>query len=573
MKNTLQSLVKYLKIHNIDALLIPSNDEYNNEFTPEYSNRLKFFTGFTGSNGLALIEAGGKLTFFTDSRYTEQAKQELKNSVFEVKDIQNAGLDKWLIKHYKWKALWLCPELHMHNFIEQISKIVEVKMLPIMELDSLWINKLEKPKSNIVEYKVKFSGKSSREKLAAIFKTLKDNAPILITDPNLVCWALNIRGCDIPYTPTALCYALIYNNGSVTIFINNHTLKLSNENKIQSDNILNLSNHLKEICRKKHYLMVDCNKTSAAIVKIINDSMVKIKKISYTEIWQIAMEKTDLEIELSKNVHIEDAVALIKFLYWIKKSFKKDEITEIKAAKKLDEYRKTNKNYKQPSFPTISAFGANSAIVHYNGMNNALIKNGIYLIDSGGQYYGATTDVTRTIILGSASEKQKTEYTLVLKGLITLSTAVFPAKTNAQNLDILARQHLWKNYYDYAHGTSHGVGNYLNVHELPTISKYFSNFPLKPNVVISNEPGIYLNNFYGIRLENLMYVIKLKNNFFGFEQLTAAPFDYDMINFLMLTIEEKNWLNNYNILMRQKVMEKLDLQEKNFLKYHTTLLH
>lgn len=546
IQNNCEALQQELIKHNLDGFLIPSNDEFQSEYVPEHNNRLKFMTGFTGSNGTALI-LKTQIIFFTDGRYLLQASQELPE-FFIILDIAKLYDNEFLVGKIGYD-----PKLYRANIIAKFknANLIESDNL----VDLIWRDRPQALLSEIYDYPLKYAGEASINKIAKITQQLQKDQidALIITDPANICWLLNIRGGDIAYTPIILAYLILDQNGDLELFCDS-TLK-----------------------NKKNYPLAEFAKIAQLLadkkVQLDPDSVsIWISKFFGNITWQkdpcsLAKACKNLtEIRQAKRIHIADGVAICRFFYWLSKNYSTQ--SEISIAEKLLEFRKAHKDFIYPSFPTIAGFAENGAIIHYHAKestNKPLDKNGILLIDSGGQYFGGTTDITRVIAIGNPTYEQKLNYTLVLKGHIALARAIFPKGTNGAELDILARQYLWQQGKDYPHGTGHGVGSFLSVHEGPQSIRKANLTPLQPGMILSNEPGIYLQGKYGIRIENLMLVKELKSGFLGFESLTFAPLENKLILHKLLNQEEKNWLKAYHAKVYSKISPYLNRLEKAWL--------
>ena len=551
-RSKLSNLRTLIKDNHLDGFLIPSNDEFQSEYIPDHSNRLNFISGFTGSNGIALITLQEAI-FFTDGRYLYQSEQELPRD-FNIQNIANIYDNKFLNGKIGYD-----PKLHLHLNIKKYKNCTLIACDNLV--DKIWHNKPHQKESSVFEYSIKYSGESSESKCQELQKHLENNNidALIITDPSNICWLLNIRGNDIEYNPILLSYAIFYQNGNLDVFSN------------FKDHIplKNFSNQLEKLKDKK--IQIDPNSASIWIMdqlnhKILDDDPCTLAKAC----------KNNIEISRAKQTHIHDGVALCKLLYWIEKNYKKEAISEITIADKILELRSISPNFLYPSFSTIAGFAQHGSIIHYKATDttNKIISNdGLLLIDSGGQYLGGTTDITRTILIGKSTNQQKLDFTLVLKGHIALATAEFPINTRGMDLDILARQFLYQHGKDYAHGTGHGVGNCLNVHEGPQRISKMCTQSLKEGMIISNEPGYYKNGEYGIRIENLVLVKKLKNNYLGLETISLAPIDKKLIMKKLLTNPEIKWLNSYHKKIYLKISPYLTKQEQIWLKKQTSIIY
>ncbi|MDA0902593.1 MAG: aminopeptidase family protein P, partial [Proteobacteria bacterium] len=422
-----------------------------------------------------------------------------------------------------------------------------------------------------------YSGESTDSKLEKIIKDLDPKSDVLILNhPASICWLLNIRSSDVQYTPLSLCYAAIHRRGvKVELFIDEKRLNKQIKQYLPNLRVISpdkLSERILSFKQKEAYqnVQIDGNHSNYWLYSTITNAGLKvIDKADPCLIHKAC--KNETEINETIKAHEIDGLAVTKFLFWLNESVKKGaEISEISASDKLLELRKQSADFLYPSFASISGFGSNGAVIHYcatQKTNKKITGNSLYLIDSGGQYPFGTTDITRTVAIGKPTEEQIEDFTRVLKGHIALARAKFPVGVTGNSLDALARYQLWQAEKDYDHGTGHGVGSFLSVHEGPqSISKRASTTALKEGMIISNEPGYYKAGEYGIRIENLVLVQKLSDKFLHFKTITLAPIDPSLINFKMMTYPEKKWLKNYHQEIYDKLASKLNNDERNWLK-------
>lgn len=565
--SNLKLLRQILETLNLDYFILPNNDEFSNEYLPKSAKRLEFITGFTGSNAIIIV-GQKKAAFFTDGRYTIQAATEVNNKEYEIYNLSDKNWLEWLLENSKNNdRIGFDPKLHSIssiNYCQEILREREIIFLKENPVDQIWSKKPKAPSTKVFIHDLKYAGISAQEKIKIITKELAGDA-LILNSPISICWLLNIRATDIDFTPIALCHAIIYKNGKVDLFIEKKRLNEKVKKHLKNINIISPKNLEKNISSLKNKnIQIDPNSCNYWLYSLLQKRV--ISRLPDPCLIHKAC-KNSVEIKGMIKAHEIDGIAVTKFLLWLKNEAKN--IDEIKAAKKLLEFRKQNKEFFSPSFETISGFASNGAIVHYRSTkktNKKIVVNSLYLLDSGGQYFSGTTDITRTIAIGKPTNEQKHNFTLVLKGHIALATAEFSDKTTGSDLDILARQFLQKEGKDYDHGTGHGVGCFLSVHEGPqNISKRKNNISLKPGMIISNEPGYYKAGEYGIRIENLVLVEKSKKKgFLKFRTITLAPIDVNLIDFKLLTKEEKSWLDNYHLEIYQKL--KLTKLEKNQLK-------
>src|SRR6056300_1691512 len=548
MKNLTRKLRLLFNTHSIDGYIIPKNDEFFSEHANK--DRLKKITNFTGSAGYAII-LENKNYLFADSRYTIQAKIE-SGKKFEICDYEKI----FDFKEIKNLTIGLDPALFTSEQIKKIFPRKNIKVIKENLIDK--IIKYKKSKINkFYPLDKQIAGQSHLEKINIIIEFLKKNKldHIFVSAPENVAWLLNIRGKDSPTSPIPNSHLLISRNRKRILIAQKEKLKILIKKKIININ---------EILEPKEFYKINERLSGSRILLDIKSSSLKFEELFSKKFKDF--KKNKVEIDNTIKTHIQDGVALTKFLFWIK-NINKKKITELDAQNKLERFRKKNKNYIFPSFNTIAGTGPNAAIVHYRAKKNntRVIKpKDIFLCDSGGQYNYGTTDVTRTICFSKQSSKVKNIFTDVLKGHIAVATTNLNKINIGKKIDINARKFLRNKGLDYGHGTGHGVGYFLNVHEGPQgISKYNS-IKIKPGMIISNEPGYYEENKFGIRIENLVYAKKTKKNFY-FENLTLAPIEKDLINFIKLTQKEKNYLFKYHMEVYSKISPYLNNQEKKWL--------
>ena len=560
IKKRINKLREQFKDYNIDGYVIPKNDE----FFSEYSNkdRLKFISNFTGSAGYAVI-LKNKNYLFVDGRYTIQAKIE-SGKEFKIIDYSriintdifknlNLGIDPTLFTSSQIKKFFLKNNkvtIIKKNLIDYISKFITKTKYPFYSLNK------------------KITGESHIHKISKISSYLKRKGfdYLFVTAPENVAWLLNIRGNDNPNSPIPNCNLIINKDKQFYLIVKNEkSKKLISEKKLKKKQIIdprNLSDFLRNL--KSGNIMVD-KKTCSLFLEKLLEKKFKLKRKD-DPIYLFKSLKNKIEIKNMINAHIIDGVALTKFIYWIKNK-KKLNITEFDAQNKLEKLRKRNSKYLYPSFNTIAGSGKNGAIVHYRATKDKakfLKKNEIFLCDSGGQYKFGTTDVTRTICFSKHSKRVKNIYTNVLKGHIAVAETNLNKRNTGKIIDIDARKFLKKNGLDYNHGTGHGVGFFLNVHEGPQSISKFNTIKIQKGMILSNEPGYYEKDKFGIRIENLVYVKKIAGKI-SFENLTLAPIEKDLINSELLTNKEKNYLFNYHLKVYSKISPFLSKKEKKWL--------
>jgi len=543
----INKLKKIFKTERIDGYIIPKNDEFFGEYIPDHKDRLKYITGFSGSYGFALI-LNSQNYLFVDGRYTLQANKQ-SGKFFKIKTIPHE-LPKKILKNKKLK-IGFDPKLFTTKTLNIFFGKTNCKYIPLNNnlIDKIWKRKITTVKNKFFRIPNTSVGENYKSKINKIFSKLKKSGSDyqFITASENNAWLLNIRGSDSKYTPIPYSYILIDKKKNINFFCDLKKIPSSFKkkfNKIKFINIKNTHLILSQIYKKN--IIIDKNTCSIYYESII----LKNNKICKQQdpVYALKAVKTKKEIENIKKAHIYDGAALTKYLFWLKNNFIKKKITEISAEKQLFNFRKQNKNFNFLSFPTISGTGPNGAIIHYKASkstNRKLKKGDIYLVDSGGQYNYGTTDVTRTISLKNSNKRIKNIFTRVLKGHIAVASFALKKNTSGSSIDGVARKYLNQIDLDYAHGTGHGVGYFLNVHEGPHAISKGNKVIFKEGMVVSNEPGYYEKNNFGIRIENLIYVKRTgKSNFF--ENLTMAPIDKELIDLKILNKKEKIWLNNYH---------------------------
>jgi len=543
----IDKLREIFKKEKIDGYIVPKNDEFFGEYIPNHNDRLNHISGFTGSYGFALI-LERKNYLFVDGRYTLQASNQ-SGRFFKIVTIPEQ-MPEYILKKRKF-TIGFDPSLYTKKSLSIFFGKSKCKFKPLIYnlIDKIWIRKINENRNKFFllpdnsvskkhEYKIK--------KVANYLKRKKSDF-LFITASENNAWLLNIRGRDTKYTPIPYSYILIDKNKNIKFFCD--LKKISSTfrkcfKKVEFLNIKMCAKILSEIKGKK--FIIDENTCSYFFENIIIKNNIVL---NYQDpIYFYKAIKGKQEIENIKKAHIYDGVALTKYLFWLKKNFYRKNITEISASEKLFKFRKKNRKFKFPSFPTISGTGPNGAIIHYKATkktNRKLKKGDIYLVDSGGQYEFGTTDVTRTISLKNSNTRIKDIFTRVLKGHIAVANFKLKKSTSGSEIDKNARKYLKQIGLNYAHGTGHGVGYFLNVHEGPHAISKRNKINLREGMIVSNEPGYYEKNKFGIRIENLIYV-KLNRNSMSFENLTMAPIEKDLIIKENLSKNEKRWLNNYH---------------------------
>jgi Xaa-Pro aminopeptidase len=583
-EDRLAALQSQMRAAKLDALLVPQADEYQNESLPASAQRLGFLTGFTGSAGLAIILAD-KAAFFTDSRYTLQAQAQIPSN-YEIFDTQQQRPSAWLkTQSDKIARLgydpWLQSEGALRSWREALPKI-EFLALAQNPIDAIWTDRPAPPQTKIIAHELIYAGRSSlekREQLAAFLRAAGQSC-VILSDPSVTAWLLNMRASDVPYTPLPLGFAIAYDDLRIDWFVQQERLDKTAvaalDDKIRILPTADFITSLTALGQTHSVIRFDPSQTASAIVEILRSAGAQLAEGPDPCALPRAL-KNNVEREGMRRAHKRDGAALVKFLSWLALQ-PIGTVTELQAEAKLQSFRAPKPHYRGCSFATIAGSGPHGAIVHYRATTetNRLLQEGeLFLLDSGGQYDDGTTDVTRTIAIGTPTRAMQENYTRVVKGHIALAAAIFPVGTTGAELDALARQHLWTAGMDYGHGTGHGVGCFLGVHEGPQAISRRNTIPLAAGMVLSNEPGYYRAGEYGIRFENLMLVTEPTVPqggdipMLGFEILTLAPLDQRLLLPDMLSATEKNWINQYHARVAAAITPQLDPATVIWLKQAT----
>jgi len=579
-RKNLPKLRGALKSADLDGFLIPHEDEYNNEYLPDCNERLMWATGFTGSAGFAAV-LSDKAAVFVDGRYTLQVGAQVDESLFAFKRMEESGITNWLKSETpKGAKIGYDPRLHSPDALARLKKAVESAGGTLVSqetnpIDQAWVDRPPAPKAQLTVQPLDLAGQSHEEKRKQIGELIgqKGANAALITSPSSIAWLLNIRGGDVMCSPLPLASVIQHKDGSAELFVDpdkvgddirghlGNQVSINDETKFEARlNDLSGKSVLVDPSLSSSFVFERLEKADATIVRAMDP--VALPKA----------RKNKAEIAGTTAAHIRDGAAVTNFLHWLATEAQSGNFDEIEAAQKLEGFRAQTGLLKDLSFESISGAGSNGAIVHYRvskATTKKLAKGSLYLIDSGGQYVDGTTDITRTIPIGTPTDEMRKCFTLVLKGHIALSQVRFPKGTSGHALDSLARMALWAHGLDYDHGTGHGVGVYLGVHEGPQrIAKSPSAIALEPGMIVSNEPGYYKTGGFGIRIENLQYVTPAiqiaggEREMMGFETITLAPIDTSLIIKEILTPYEVEWLNNYH----ERVLNEIGpLVEENVL--------
>ena len=570
---------KVMGKYKVDAYIVTSSDYHQSEYIDDYFKGREYLSGFTGSAGVLVIFKD-EACLWTDGRYHIQAENQLKGS--EIKLFKQGNLGVPTYKEYIVSKLVENSKIGIDAKIllsSDVNEILSKKKYKIIDFDLLaevWDKRKALPNEKIFILEDKYTGKSYKEKVKEIRKVLKEKGADynIISSLDDIAWIYNFRGDDVQHNPVALSFTVI-SEKKASLYINKNKLneeakKYFKDNKVEVKGYFEFFEDIKKL---KGNILVDFNKISYAIYEAISKNTVinSMNPSTY-----LKAHKNEIEIANTKDIHIQDGVAMVKFMYWLKNNYKKENITEFSAEEKINSLREKIEGYIDLSFSTISAFGKNAAMMHYSApeKKSAKIEDGVYLLDSGGTYLKGTTDITRTFFLGKVGKQEKIDNTLVLKGMLALSRAKFLFGATGTNLDILARQFLWNVGIDYKCGTGHGVGHILNVHEGPHGIRFqYNPQRLEVGMIVTNEPGAYIEGSHGIRIENELLVKEFceteHGKFLEFETITYAPIDLDGIVKTLLTKEEKEQLNEYHSEVYKKLSPYLNKKEKEFLKEYT----
>ncbi|HHY0582460.1 TPA: aminopeptidase P family protein [Vibrio parahaemolyticus] len=577
---------EWLDQHNIDALLIPHEDEYLGEYVPAHNERLHWLTGFTGSAGAAVITQH-KAAIFVDGRYTVQVTKQVPSELFEYRHlIEEPALD-WIQDNLTANAsVAIDPRMHSSAWLDmaqaKLAGKLELNILSSNPIDALWHDRPAPVVSDVRLMPTEAVGQSSESKRKEIAQLVTkagaDSAVITALDS--ICWLLNVRGLDVSRLPVLLSHAILHADSSVEYFLDPARLPAEFAAHVGTGVTVHhpeaLQSRLEAMSGKK--VLLDPAISNAWFKLVLQNAGASVIAAADPCLMPKAA-KNEVEIAGMKACHIRDGVAMSKFLCWLDAEVAAGNLhDEATLADRLEAFRKEDPTLMDLSFDTISAAGGNAAMCHYNHENQPepgkLELNTLYLVDSGGQYQDGTTDITRTIAIGQPSAEMIKQFTLALKGHIGVARTRFPKGTRGYQIDTLARQHLWAEGYDYDHGTGHGVGHFLSVHEGPaSISKKQIDVPLTEGMVLSNEPGYYRADAFGIRIENLELVVETPTNgdfpVLSFESLTRCPIDKRNINVDMLTRPELAWLNDYHQKVWEQISPLVDGEVKEWLREAT----
>jgi Xaa-Pro aminopeptidase len=585
----LAALRAELAKRGLDGFVVPHSDEYQSEYLPECNERLAWLTAFTGSAGAAVV-LRDKAAVFVDGRYTLQVRQQTDTKQFDPRDLVAEGPNAWLEANApKGTKIGFDPWVHSAASADALRASVEKAGATLVPtdgnpIDAVWQGRPAAPSDRAVPHALNLAGESAESKRTRIAEEIKksgaDAAIVSLADS--ICWLLNVRGSDTPHTPFVLSYAILNSDSSVDWFVDPRKSSpelvkhLGNAVRVRAPEEFNAALD----AFKGKTVVADANWTAAAAFARLQDAGATVRRgVDPCQLPKAC--KNPVEIEGARKAHVRDGAALTRFLAWMAREAPGGHLTEIEAAQALEGYRRKEGSLTDLSFDSISGAAPHAALPHYRvttSSNRKINNNEIYLIDSGGQYPDGTTDVTRTMIVGTPSAEMKDRFTRVLKGHIALATMRFPEGTTGAALDAHARKFLWDVGCDYDHGTGHGVGSYLSVHEGPqNISKRPILQALKPGMICSNEPGYYKEGEYGIRIENLIVVTDTRpvpggdpeRKFMEFETITLAPIDVDLVEPGLMTAAERDWLNAYHARVRNVIAPLVDEETRKWLEKAT----
>jgi Xaa-Pro aminopeptidase len=569
-----------LEKRGLAGFIVPRADEHQNEYVPANAERLRWLTGFAGSAGLAVV-LKDSAALFVDGRYTEQVKTETDASVFEFRHVPEEPPTEWIAIHLKRDdKLGYDPRLHTPEAVARYAAACEkagAGLVPVdaNPIDAIWPDRPPAPLGPITPHKLRFAGESTAAKITRVRQAIGPSQGLLISDPHNLAWLFNIRGSDVSYTPLPIGWAYLPLEGRPVVFLDGRKLAPASRQSLsrQADVLEpdDLLAFVEDLGRQGARVAFDAATTPAYLTQAIERAGGKAD-IGPDPITLMKAKKNAFELTGARSAHERDGAAMATFLSWFATEAPRGRLTEIEAVKALETFRRASPGLKDLSFPTIAGAGPNSAIPHYrvSEASNRKIGSGIFLIDSGAQYEDGTTDITRTIAVGRPSPLMRDRFTRVLKGHIAVARAIFPPGTNGAQIDALARGALWRAGLDFDHGTGHGIGSYLSVHEGPQRIAKTGMTALAPGMIISNEPGYYSAGAFGIRIENLLAVEAKtiaggERPMLGFETLTFAPIDLSLVEPKLLDADEIAWLDGYHARVRKTLSPRVDASTRAWL--------
>jgi Xaa-Pro aminopeptidase len=580
-KSRVTALRQLFRKQRLSGLIIPRQDEFQGEYVAAYAERLRWLTGFAGSWGMAILTLT-KGAIFVDGRYTIQVRQQVDTKLFTPHHLVDEPPTTWIAENLKKGDVlgydpWLLTADQAERFAAACTK-AGAKLQPLTSnpIDAIWEDQPKRPTAPLSVQPLQFAGQSVADKLAMISKLLAKAGTdaTVLTQPDSVAWVFNIRGHDVPYTPIVLAYAILKKKGKAELFIDKAKLPEDVAAHLKKSVTIKKPAEFESALKAlgKSTVQIDANWAPAKI-KL---ALAKAKIVNAIDLCILPKaRKNNTEQEGARAAHRRDGVAMSRFLCWLEEAAPQGGLTEWSVAEKLEQFRRDTGMLLDLSFDSIAGAGPNAAIPHYHvDPDNCLPLNidEIFLIDSGGQYQDGTTDITRTVIVGEPTEEMRDRFTRVLKGMIDVSRIRFPKGTCGSQIDVLARQSLWAAGLDYDHGTGHGVGSYLSVHEGPARINKSDRIPLEPGMILSNEPGFYKQNEFGIRIENLLLIYEAKaidggeRPMLGFETLTLCPIERRLIDTKLLTRDELHWLDTYHARVLKEVGDHLSGDELTWLR-------
>jgi Xaa-Pro aminopeptidase len=573
-----------LKRRGLDGFIVPRADRFQNEYVPPCAERLAWLTGFTGSAGVALVLAD-RAVLFVDGRYQVQAHEQVDSAIFSVEHLVERPPPAWIEANLRPGArLGYSPWLHTVESAERLAKAcaaARARLVPVEDnpINAIWTDRPPPPLGAVVAHDLRYAGEDAPAKLARIRAEI-DKLPgdmLLVSDPQAVSWLFNIRGSDVPHTPVALAFAMVPKQGRPALFVD--LRKLGSDIRHRLEEIAEVrpnaafERDLAALGQEHRAVRLDPTACPEAIARLIVDNGGEIVRGS-DPIAPMKAVKNAVEIAGARAAQQRDGAAVTRFLAWFDRQAPGGELTEIDAVEAMESFRRETGRLKDVSFPTIAGAGPDGAIVHYRvtrKSNRRIAPGELFLLDSGGQYEDGTTDITRTIAVGPPTADMRRKFTLVLKSHIAIARAIFPDGTTGAQLDSFARQFLWRAGLDFDHGTGHGVGSYLSVHEGPARISKVGGAPLKRGMILSNEPGYYRTGAYGIRIESLILVTEAapvadaEKPLNAFATLTLAPIDTRLVEPAMLTADETAWLDAYHARVRDTIAPLVDVHTHAWL--------
>ena len=573
-----------LKRRGLDGFIVPRADRFQNEYVPPCAERLAWLTGFTGSAGVAVVLTE-RAALFVDGRYLVQVREEVDDAVFSIEHLIEQPVTKWLEANLPaGSKLGYSPWLHTVDGAERLGKACEgarASLIAVADnpIDAIWLDRPPPPAGAVVLHDVRYAGEEAQEKLERVRGELEKLAAdaLVVSDPHAVCWLFNIRGGDVAHTPVALAFALVRKDARPALYIDGR--KLSDDIRYRLEGLADVraeqefERDFAGLGREQKTVRLDPVACPDAVARLVSENGGKILRGS-DPIAAMKAVKNAVEIAGARAAAARDGAAMTRFLAFLAREAPAGRLSEIDAVEALESFRRETGRLKDVSFPTIAGAGPNGAIVHYRvtrASNRRIALGELFLIDSGGQYEDGTTDITRTVAVGAPSADMRRNFTLVLKGHIAIARAVFPDGTSGAQLDSFARQFLWQAGLDFDHGTGHGVGSYLSVHEGPARISKLGEAALKRGMILSNEPGYYRTGAYGIRIENLVLVVEARpvngaeKPLNAFDTLTLAPIDLNLVEPALLTAEEAAWLDAYHACVREVLSPLVDAQTRKWL--------